>query len=251
MPRPLTFIVPFFILAFCGIAQAALSWENLDLKSPVNDYAGLLNANERASLAGKLNDYNRATGNALVLVAISDLGGGDIDDAATRIFSKAGIGQKDKNNGALLLIAVNDHLMRIEVGYGLEPTLTDAQCANIIRRDLTPAFRAGRYYAGIDAAFSNMEKIIGGEEVPAPPRNDNRQFSPFALLFFGVPLVAFIIGLFHKKPPTNGRGSGYRGFGPGGFGGSGFSGGFGGGGGGGFGGFGGGMSGGGGAHGGW
>jgi uncharacterized protein len=255
MPRAAASIVAIILLTLCGIARAAFPWEHLSLGGAVNDYAGLLNANERSSLEESLREYQRRSGNALVLVTLDSLGGGDADDAANRIFAKAGIGEKGKDNGVLLLISLQDRVLRIEVGYGLESTLTDAVCAAIIRRDIAPAFREGKHYEGLASAFANMEKIIGGEEV-VRRENNPRAIPPFVvflLLLFGLPILVFISWVTRLAQAANPNARTYRRGGPpwpGGMGGGGFGGGFGGGGGG-FGGFGGGMSGGGGARGGW
>ena len=250
IPRRAAYLAALLILTLCGIVHAAFPWESLELRGSVNDTAGLLAANERAGLEARLDEYNRQSGNALVLVTLGDLAGGDIDDAANRIFARAGIGQKGKDNGVLLLVSLNDHKMRIEVGYGLEAVLTDAQCSAIMRRDLVPAFRAGRYYEGIDAAFSDMRTLLGGGSLPDNPGNAGKALHPGAmLLFFFIFLPLMIVALllskvkqassgWHRSAPFH-TGGGHNGFG------GGFSGG------GGFGGFGGGMSGGGGASGGW
>lgn len=251
MPHFATSLVFIILMTLCGVVRAAFPWESLSLNAAVNDYAGILNSAERSSLEASLRRYNEKSGNALILVTLDSLGGGDIDDAANRIFEKAGIGEKGKDNGALLLISLNDRALRIEVGYGLEGTLTDAACSSIIRNDITPAFRQGKYYEGIATAFANMEKIVGGEDVV---RANTRPkgippFVGFLLFFFGLPVLMFISRVLHLAQPVNPNARTFRGgFG----GGGGFHGGFGGGGGGGgFGGFGGGMSGGGGARGGW
>lgn len=263
IPRSAALFAAILVLTLCGVIRAAFPWASLNLGGAVNDYAGLLSANERSALEAELVRYNRESGNALVLVTISSLAGGDIDDAANRIFARAGIGEKGKDNGVLLLVALNDRKMRIEVGYGLEPVLTDAQCAAIIRRDLTPAFKAGQYYRGIDAAFADMRTIIGGGVLPSAGGAGNANLTPkdfflfalsgivpfFALLVFFILFVALILiwakhstpgaswSTILKSDDTRGTGS----FHSGGF----HSGG------GGFGGFGGGHSGGGGSHGGW
>ena len=246
MPRPVICVFAFFMLFACT-AGATFPWENLHLGSAVNDHAMILSAAESTQLETKLDDYNQKTGNALVLVTLKSLEGGEIDDAANRIFAKAGIGQKGRDNGTLLLVAMDEHKMRIEVGYGLEGVLTDAKCAEILRRDLTPAFRAGKYYEGIDAAFSDMQTLIGGGELPPEKKDDTL---PFLFLFIGLPVLIIALIVADKNNPNkrgfhNNRPFGSGGFGGGGFSGGGFSGGSG------FGGFGGGMSGGGGASGGW
>ncbi|MFA5257984.1 MAG: TPM domain-containing protein [Opitutales bacterium] len=251
-------IRPVFLL-FCalflclapGRVTAAMAWESLDLRGQaVTDKAGVLNAGQRDALEANLRSYHQRTGNALVLIILKDLDGGDIDDAANRIYERAGIGKKGEDKGVLMLVAMKERKVRIEVGYGLEPVLTDTLCGDIIRVDIAPAFRSGNYESGISAALKRMERILGGDITAIPfirggnatdtPRKDKTSMPgkfPLLIILF---IFFFILSLFDRSRGQGSSGSG--GFGGGGFGGGG---------GGGFGGFGGGSSGGGGASGGW
>jgi uncharacterized protein len=231
---------------FASAARAAFVWESIQLHAAVTDTAGILDDGQQRALEGKLRSFYDSTGNAFVLLTIPSLDGGDIDDAANRIFAKSGIGQKGNNRGLLVLVAVADRKMRIETGYGLEGELTDAICRSVIEADMVPAFRQGRYYDGINAAMERMMKIAQGDVSAVPKKEKNG----FPVIFIVAIFIFFaLVSIFGKRQSVR-RGNYHGGSGPfiigGGFGG--FSGG---GGGGGFGGFGGGMSGGGGAHGGW
>ena len=234
------------LLSFAGVARAAFAWESIRLVDAVTDQAGMLSQADRLALEYKLGQYEAATGNALVLVTLKDLDGGDIDDAANRIYQKAGIGKKGVDKGALLLVSLGDRKMRIEVGYGLEGVLTDSICASIIHADMVPAFKSGNFAQGINAAFDRMEKIASGDAsaVPTQPKGDAGM--GFLIVFFSIAFVLIMLGAIFGKEAPGSRNRYGRGpfIGGGGFGGGG-------GGGGSFGGFGGGMSGGGGASGGW
>jgi len=245
-----TLLCALFLFMATGRLNAAFAWESLNLRGQtVTDQAGILSATQRNTLESHLRSYHNASGNTLVLVVLKDLDGGDIDDAATRIYEKAGIGKKGEDKGVLLLVALKDRKARIEAGYGLEPVLTDVISKNIIETDIAPAFRSGNYASGIAAAIMRMEKILGGD-LSAIPAQQNRKSRPFFPL-----IVIIILLIISSRNRRGGRGAMFLGgamlgggFGRGGgFGGGGFGGGSGGG----FGGFGGGMSGGGGASGGW
>jgi len=97
------------------------------------------------------------------VVIISSLDGYPKEEYATKLFREWGIGNKKTNNGVLLLIAVQDRQIRIEVGYGLEGAIPDITALNIIDNDIKPAFKAGNYYEGIDQATDNIAKAAVGE----------------------------------------------------------------------------------------
>ena len=195
----------------------------------------------------------------MVVVIVKSLDGEAIEDVAVRVVERWGLGQKDKNNGVLLLVALKERRARIEVGYGLEDRLTDALSRRILEERLFPAFRKGDREAGVLAACDGIIAATRGAYT-SPPRKRTAAWIP-VLIPVGIIIVFILIGLQRGSGMTgSGRRRIYRSgpiwWGSGGFGGGGFSGGgFGGhgGGGGGFGGFsgGGGMSGGGGASGSW
>lgn len=251
------FIV-FFIALF---SLTTVKAQNVIAKSNppvlVTDVAGVLSPEEKQALERKLVAIDDASSNQIVVVILPTLDGNPIEEYATKLFRDWGIGNKKTNNGILLLIAVQDRKMRIEVGYGLEGAIPDITSINIIDNDLKPAFRQNAYYAGIDKATDDIAKAAIGEYKVKRERQSKGKGSNVILFLFIVFIIVSILGK---------RGGGGSNIGGGGFsdvatgmllgsllGGGGRSGGGWGGGdsGGGFGGFGGGSSGGGGASGGW
>ncbi len=218
----------------------------------VNDYAGALDPAAKAAIEGRLAEFERESSNQVVVVVIPSLDGQAIEDVAVRVVETWGLGQKGKNNGVLLLVAMSDRKARIEVGYGLEDRLTDALSRRILEDRLFPAFRDGDRAGGILATCDGIIAATRGAYT-APPRK--RKTTPLIAVL--LPLAVFILFIFigiHRGSAMTGGGRRrtYR-SGPVWWGGGGGFGGGGGGGGGGFGGFsgGGGMSGGGGASGSW
>src|SRR3954471_15955911 len=133
----------------------------------VNDFAGILKPAERDALEARCKELREKTGAQLAVVTLKSLEGGQIDDFAVKLFKKWGIGQKDKKNGILLLVAIQDRKARIEVGYGLEPILPDALAGRILNEQLFPAFKQKRYADGLTAAVNRIIEIIERNE-PAP-----------------------------------------------------------------------------------
>ena len=229
----------------------------------VVDEAGLLSVDQQGSLEQKLVAFDDSTSNQIAVVIIKDLNEVPIEDYAVKLFRDWGIGNA-KNNGVLLLISKNDRKFRIEVGYGLEGAITDLQTNNILENDLTPNFKNGDYYRGIDETINSLEAAAVGEYKVQRQRNDDDNDGGGGSNIIGLIVIIIIIFFVIGRGRGGGRGGGMmsrRGFNPwiipalfpgggswGGGGGGGFGGG---GGGGGFGGFGGGSSGGGGASGGW
>ncbi len=131
----------------------------------VNDFASVLTVDQKNSLENKLTAFNASTSNEISVVTVKNLGGDYIEHYAAELFKAWGIGTKKNDNGVLLLVAVEDRQMRIEVGYGLEGALTDSISSSIIREDLTPAFKQNNFYGGIDAAVTSIIKVTQGEYV--------------------------------------------------------------------------------------
>lgn len=173
--------------------------------SPINDYASILNDKEEATLARLLNNYEKKTSTQIVVLTISTLGGKTIVSYSNELFNSWGIGQRDVGNGVLLCIAKNDRLMRIETGYGVEASLTDAFCANIIDEVMKPQFKNGRFAAGIELALGAIIEKLGGEfkaEIHrSHPLEDMGGKPGWVWLFVGLGafLQALIGWYFHRK----------------------------------------------------
>jgi uncharacterized protein len=117
----------------------------------VTDAANVLPADRKAALQAKLEAFQKQTGRQLVVATIPDLQGYDIADYGYQLGRAWGVGLKDVNNGAILIVAPKEHKVRIEVGYGLEPVLTDALSSVIIQQKIVPAFKNGDMQGGIEA----------------------------------------------------------------------------------------------------
>lgn len=211
----------------------------------VNDFAKVFSADEQARMEQMLRDYNDTTSTQIYVVTVKDLQGYAVSDYAYRLGEKWKIGQKGKDNGAVILIKPKIGNERgqvyIATGYGLEAQLTDARIGRIIDSYMIPSFQHNDYYGGTEAAIEVMIKYLSGEFQADEPEDQTPGAAEIIILIIIVFVFVFIITKIDKNDKggnNSGRGGGGRGFFPpvigGGFGG------FGGSGGGGFGGFGGG-----------
>jgi uncharacterized protein len=241
------------------------------LTQPVNDFAHVIDPASAGELDRRIRALQSASGDVVVVAAVTTYApSADINEFAVKMFENGGkgIGQKGKDNGLLIVVAVEDRKVRIEVGYDLESIITDGFAGETIRTVITPEFRSGNYGRGLLAGATRIINRIAErrgvtlQNVPVerPPARRSGGFPWFLIVIIIVMLIAGRSGRGGRRRrggywgggPWSGWNSGVGPFGGGGFGGG--FGGFGGGGGGGggsFGGFGGGRSGGGGASGGW
>lgn len=232
----------------------------------VTDFTGTLTQGQQQALENKLVAFNDSTSTQIAVVIIKSVGQYDIGEYATQLGRKWGIGQQGKNNGILMLIAVGDRKVTIQTGYGAEGAVPDITTHEIIDNDITPNFKQGNYYAGIDAGTNSLIKYMKGE-YKAPAKAKQQAVGGGGSAFIVIIIVIVVIILMRRgggggnqviggrggsspfwwflAGSALGRGSGGGWGGGGGFGGGGDSGG------GGFGGFGGGSFGGGGSSGSW
>jgi uncharacterized protein len=168
----------------------------------VHDDAHVLKHETIEALEAQLKAYEDSTSNQIAILTISSLDGESIEEYSLRVAEKWKLGQKDKDNGVLLLIAVDDHKMRIEVGHGLEGVLTDALSNRIIRNEMAPAFRRADFDEGVTAAITGITKAIGGEYT-ANDSSELGELSTTARILIGLGIYAFLgifafFGLFIK-----------------------------------------------------
>jgi len=155
-------------LAFVSVAALAAP-QFPALTGRVVDEAGILSPQIESEIGAQLAAHEQATTNQVVVATLKSLQAYDISDYANQLFRHWGIGQKDKNNGVLLVVAPNERKVRIEIGYGLEGVLTDALSRDIIERVITPPFRQGDYEQGIRSGATAILAALGGDYRPAPP----------------------------------------------------------------------------------
>ncbi len=136
----------------------------------VSDFAHLFRPETVANLEATLKDFDSTTGNEIAVVTIDTHGSDEtIETYAVKLFEKWGIGKAKEDNGLLLLIAKDDHEMRIEVGYGLEGAVPDIEAGHIISDILVPAFEQGNYDEGVESATKRLMADIGrGTPQPEP-----------------------------------------------------------------------------------
>ena len=138
------------------------------LTARVTDLTGTLTAEQQTQLEQKLAAFESAKGSQLAVLIVPTIAPEAIEQYSIRVVDEWKLGRKSVDDGALLIIAKNDHRVRIEVGRGLEGVLTDAMCNRIISERVTPAFRQGNFYGGIEAGLEAMMKLIEGEPLPPP-----------------------------------------------------------------------------------
>lgn len=216
------------------VALPAIGAETItfpELSGRVVDGAGLIPRDQERRLTEQLAAHEDATTNQVVVVTLESLEGRTIEQYGYQLGRYWGIGQKGRDNGALLIVAPAERRVRIEVGYGLEGTLTDAISSNIVHAIVLPAFKRGDMAGGIEAGALAIVEALGGEYRMRDPRPTGRSRPTSVLPFILLVIVVGILNLMSpgglRRPyrrgvymgPTFGGGRG--GFGGGGFGGGG------------------------------
>ena len=195
----------------------------------VNDLAGLISSATELKIENFLRGFEASDSTQLVVLTVDSLQGEALEEYSLKVAENWGIGQKGKDNGALLLIAKQERKIRIEVGYGLEGKLTDLLAGRIIDNDITPHFKAGDYEGGVVAGITGMAEAVRGEYQGTGTTSSKKKRNPLGslalLLFLGPGLM--LLGGGGGRRGRRGRrgGSGFwiggMGGGGGGFGGGG------------------------------
>jgi len=164
-------LIALMCLAGAGLAQApgVTSLTFPALTGRVVDEAGVLSVGDRASLTASLADLEAKTTDQLVVVTLKSLQGTTIEDYGYQLGRRWQIGQKGKDTGVLLIVAPTERKVRIEVGYGLEGTLTDAATKLIIENAILPAFKTGDLAGGIKSGTEQISQLLRGDARSAPP----------------------------------------------------------------------------------
>jgi uncharacterized protein len=196
-------LVAWLCLAGIGLAQApgVTSLTFPPLTGRVVDEAGLLSATERASLTASLADLEAKTTDQFVVVTLKSLQGTTIEDYGYQLGRNWRIGQKDKDSGVLLIVAATERKIRIEVGYGLEGTLTDAMTKLVIENAILPAFKTGDFAGGIKSGADQIIQLLRGDAgnptsaviETAAPANSNTKMPVWLVIFLGVGGVGLLI----------------------------------------------------------
>ena len=192
----------FFLLTAGGLLTPALALEVPPLTGRINDTAHLLSPGSIRLLEHSLQVLEQNESTQIVVLTIPTLAGASLEEYSLQVVETWKIGQKNLDNGALLLIAVDDRKIRIETGYGLEGRLTDLVAGRIIRETITPAFRRGAFDQGVIDGVAAMIAAVKGEYTDTSEATDRAKTKDpvgfVVFLFFG---LLFIGNIFRWKKP--------------------------------------------------
>lgn len=195
-------ILVFALLPFTLLAQDFPSQPT----GMVSDFANVFTSSEQQQLETKLRNYRDSTTNVIAVATLPDLKGYDIQQVGTQLFNEWRMWHEERYNGVLLLIAPNERKIRIEVGYGLEGAITDAMSSRIIREVITPEFRSGNYYAGIDKATSIMIDLAEGEFEGSLPKSSSSGDDDFVSTIIFILFIIYVIySIFRRGGGGRGR----------------------------------------------
>ena len=191
----MTWIAAALVLCLIGVA---LAFNFPPLTGRVVDQANIISAQGRSDLETKLKDLENKSGIQLVVATVKSLEGSDIETYANELFRNWKLGEAKKNNGVLLLIAPNEHKVRIEVGYGLEGTLTDALSSVIISSAIVPRFKANDFTGGIERGVDGIISVLSGDTADWQPKpsvrtEDSAPLSNELFLILFVLVVVFVV----------------------------------------------------------
>ena len=203
------------VAALCASAAGAVEWKTLKPQGYVSDFARVIDSGSKDRLENYCGIVERSTGAQIALVTIPSLEGEPIEDVANTIFRAWGVGQKGRNEGILLLLAIRDRRSRLEVGYGLEPILPDGLDGSILR-EMRPALRQRRYGEALLAAADTLGTDIAAAKhvaLNAPlPRQIHRTTSdsiPWPLVLGGMFLMFWLIRAGGPRGYGGGGGGGF------------------------------------------
>lgn len=172
-PRRICGFVPSVVLVlFVTCLAAAQALDVPPLRGRVNDHAGTLSREQTRALEQELEQFERETGHQIAVLTIPSLEGDSLEDFSIRVAENWQIGKKGFDNGVILLVALKDRRLRLEVGYGLEGVLPDAVANQIITRYIVPSFRDGHYGTGIMSGIDAVQKVIRAEPLPETARQN-------------------------------------------------------------------------------
>lgn len=201
----------FLIVGVSGIWAQEYLPPKPKLETSVYDHAEMMSPNEAKTLELKLNRYNDTTSTQIVVVTVNHLAGYEVSQFAAELAHSWGVGQKGKDNGIVILVAKKERRMTIATGYGVEHLLTDALSRRVIEQVITPEFKQGNFYAGLDKGTTAIIGIMSGEYKGDPvAEKPQGQFPAFLIVLIFV--VIMIILSRKNKGGGNNRGRRSGGF---------------------------------------
>jgi uncharacterized protein len=201
------------LIALCFVS---IGWSQFTIpekpqkQTSVYDYVNLLSASQSKALEQKLIRYSDSTSTQIVVAVINSTEGENINFLGAQWGQKWGIGQADKDNGVLVLLARNDRRIAINTGYGVEGSLTDFMSKRIIESVIIPEFKKGDYYGGLDKGADAIFQVLNGEFKKDRTFGNDKGFSLKSLLPFIIFIIIIIILSRRNKNNRGGRGGGRK-----------------------------------------
>lgn len=195
MFKKIILFVSFFVAALSVLAQELPPKSN----TLVTDYTNTLTAEQKQRLEDKLVAFSDSSSTQIAVVMIRSIGDYDVNEYAQKLGRAWGIGQKDKNNGIVVLVAVDDRKLSIQTGYGVEGALPDIITQQIRTRDMNPRFKAGDYYGGIDAGTDDIIKYTRGEYKAEQKEQKGNGDGGSPVGFIVIIVVIILIMIFRKR----------------------------------------------------
>lgn len=174
-----------FVLLLAPARAAPLEVPRLERR--VTDLAGALSPSEQAALEEKLRRYEARTGHQFAVLLVPSLQGEPIEELAIRVAERWGLGTKKRDDGLLVVVALKERQVRVEVGYGLEAAIPDVIASRVIRDVMVPRFAQGQLYDGLDGGLDALMQAAAGEALGPPPRETEREGAP------GLGFVLFLL----------------------------------------------------------
>jgi uncharacterized protein len=187
---------------------ATVAWAQVavpELTRRVTDLTGTLSPDQVAALEGKLAAFEAQKGSQIAVLLVPTTAPEDIEQFGIRVADQWKVGRKRIDDGVILIVAKVDRKLRIEVGYGLEGVIPDAIAKRVIAETITPHFRGGDFYAGIDAGVTQLMTLIEGEPLPAPSAPEQAaDDGSFVLLVIGGLVFGWMLSLLMSRPAAGG-----------------------------------------------
>jgi uncharacterized protein len=189
------------LCALTAWAQVAVP----DLTRRVTDLTATLSADQVAALESRLAAFEAQKGSQIAVLIVPTTQPEDIAQFGIRVAEQWKIGRTKIDDGVILIVARDDRKLRLEVGYGLEGPIPDAIAKRVIAETITPFFKAGDYYGGIDAGVTQLMRLIEGEQLPPPAASDSGGGdAPFVLLIVGGIVAGWLLSLLMSRPAAGG-----------------------------------------------
>jgi uncharacterized protein len=192
-----------FLLLLCALT----AWAQVtvpELSRRITDLTATLDADQVAALESKLAAFEARQGSQIAVLIVPTTQPEDIAQFGIRVAEQWKIGRTKIDDGVILIVAKNDRTLRLEVGYGLEGAIPDAIAKRVIAETITPYFRAGDFYGGIDAGVHQLMRLIEGEQLPLPAASHNGGDGLFVMLIIGGIAAGWLLSLMMSRPAAGG-----------------------------------------------